>query len=457
MEFTSLNLGSLGFNGFKCAGNGVELSDANVENIVKRSYQYVAMYNVNNKFALKQGGWNACVADTKLKDHTMREIARPNNDTLYMSCLLDLRNEPIILEIPALDSDYISLMNTGYDHYVNIPMTSRLGDFGKPEKMLLYSDRTEGYKGEKVEGMDRYFKATGDFISAVFRVMPHASDPDRFNRIVEQMKSLRMLALSEYQGGEAKPIADIDFPPVGKTDADIFENNLLEVMQFVFNHTTFDPNDDLDQAVLAAYEPLGVTPGRTFSPSQTADIDGAAFRKVAEAVASENLADTSDPEFMKKNILGLFMPKGEMTLERLVHQSVIGPIGMPAAEAVYPALSTIDGAPMNAMHDYEIRMTKEALPPAKVFWSVTLYDVENGFFIPNDHKKYSVGENGGMKLDADGGITIAIAAEKPKDVPEENWLPIERGDYAIGPIMRLYVPDIEKYQNWIPPKAEQID
>ena len=35
------------------------LSEAEVENIVKRSYQYVAMYNVNNKFALKQGGWNS--------------------------------------------------------------------------------------------------------------------------------------------------------------------------------------------------------------------------------------------------------------------------------------------------------------------------------------------------------------------------------------------------------------
>ena len=61
----------------------VALSDAQIENNIRRSYQYVAMYNVNNKFALKQGGWNTCVADTQLKDHTVREIARPNNDTLY--------------------------------------------------------------------------------------------------------------------------------------------------------------------------------------------------------------------------------------------------------------------------------------------------------------------------------------------------------------------------------------
>jgi hypothetical protein len=28
------------------------------------------MWNVNNKFGLKQGGWNTRVADTRLKDHT---------------------------------------------------------------------------------------------------------------------------------------------------------------------------------------------------------------------------------------------------------------------------------------------------------------------------------------------------------------------------------------------------
>jgi hypothetical protein len=58
-----------------------DLTDAEVEDLLRRSYQYVAMYNVNNKFAVKTGGWNRFSADTELKDHTMREIARPNNDT----------------------------------------------------------------------------------------------------------------------------------------------------------------------------------------------------------------------------------------------------------------------------------------------------------------------------------------------------------------------------------------
>jgi hypothetical protein len=135
---------------------------------------------------------------------------------------------------------------------------------------------------------------------------------------------------------------------------------------------------------------------------------------------------------------------------------LFGPIGMPASEAVYPAITRTDGAPMNAQSDYVIRMARDEMPPATVFWSVTLYDLKNGFFIPNDRKKYSVGLNGGMKLDKDGGIAIHIAAQQPRGVPEENWLPIERKGEDIDAVMRLYVPDLERFKTWTPPRAEKV-
>jgi hypothetical protein len=103
-----------------------------------------------------------------------------------------------------------------------------------------------------------------------------------------------------------------------------------------------------------------------------------------------------------------------------------------------------------------IRVTKDELPPANAFWSFTLYDAVNGFFIPNEHKKYSVGENGGMKLNDEGGIDIYIAAEKPKGVPDENWLPIERKDLELNIILWIYAPDLEKMKTWQAPKAKMV-
>jgi hypothetical protein len=123
---------------------------------------------------------------------------------------------------------------------------------------------------------------------------------------------------------------------------------------------------------------------------------------------------------------------------------------------VYPPVATTDGKPMNALHDYEIVIEAKDMPPARAFWSATLYDLENGFFIPNTRKKYSVGENAGFKLNEDGGIRIVIAAEKPPGVPEENWLPINRGDYDIDVLMRLYVPNLEAFTIWSPPTARRL-
>jgi hypothetical protein len=101
----------------------------------------------------------------------------------------------VIVDIPAFDSDYASLTITAYDHYVNIPITTRLGDFRTPEKLLVFS--------------------------------AHGSEPDRFRRITGQMESIRVTTLSEFTGGPPKEAIAETFPTVGKTDADLFANNLL--------------------------------------------------------------------------------------------------------------------------------------------------------------------------------------------------------------------------------------
>jgi hypothetical protein len=81
------------------------------------------------------------------------------------------------------------------------------------------------------------------------------------------------------------------------------------------------------------------------------------------------MARTTDEAFVLKQTVGKFEPKGETPLELLLFQSVIGPIGMPAGEAVYFSVNAVDGKPLNAMNDYVIRMTADELPPTDVFWS----------------------------------------------------------------------------------------
>ena len=91
LVFTRIVIMILMFVASSAAISAADLTEAEVENIARRSYPYVAMYNVNNKIALdpgnalSSGGWNRVAANTTLTDHNLQIIARPNNDTLYAS------------------------------------------------------------------------------------------------------------------------------------------------------------------------------------------------------------------------------------------------------------------------------------------------------------------------------------------------------------------------------------
>jgi len=440
-------------------GSSANLSAEEIDNLVRRTYPYVAMFNVINKAAMMEEnpmktGWNGTYVATRLADHNAKAIARPNNDTLYITTIMDLRTEPVIVSYPAFDSKFVALEVSAYDHYVDIPLSTTKGDFKEPTKVLYYTERTPDYDGEPVEGVDRIIEMTGDFAIAFLRVMPHAAEPERLERNLAAMTQVQAVTLSEHRGEAPKPHEEPAFPAYN-TDEGIFENNFLEVMQFAVNHTTFDPNDDLDAGVLAALEPLGVAPGKTFDPASVKKVDGKALAAAAKRIHAEALEIWTNPNG-NPYVYDLFLPKGEMKLAPMVVQSAYGPIGLPAHQAVYPGITSADGEPLSAQHDYVIRIPKEEMPPSTAFWSVTLYDAKNGFFIPNDRKKYSVGENAGMKLADDGGIEIYIAAERPEGVPEENWLPINRGDEVLDLVMRIYAPDVERMKTWEPPKAELI-
>ena len=445
---------ALAFSATTMAQQTITLSDEQVENLVRRSYQYVAMFNVIQKFALDPGsgslfmdGFNKPKAATALTDHTMKSISRPNNDTLYQGAVLDLHRDPVIVEYPSIDSKYVVLETSGYDHYAGVPLASSKGDFKKAVKVLFYTDRTEGYQGQTIEGVDRIEKVDGDYFLVFLRAMPHQADPERMARIIRALESVKVMTLSEFQGKPTKDNSDVKFPAYGKTDGDVFSTNLLEVMQFVFNHTTFDPNNAMDQAVLAAYKPHGVEPGKVFDAAKVAKLDGARFGKIAGEVAKKALTAMTDKDVLPRITPQMFMPKGQIDLEAQVIQSVVGPVGLPGYQARYLGAVTNDGKPMNAQHDYVLRMDKDELPPATAFWSLTLYDAKNNL-VANSINRYAISSNsGGYKQGADGSLMLYIQRESPGKDKEANWLPTPEGEFSL--VFRTYLPAKEVLdQTW---------
>jgi hypothetical protein len=349
-------------------------------------------------------------------------------------------------------------MATGYDHYVNIPLSTLQGDFSAPTTVMFYSARTGGVPAQLPAGVDQRLEMTGDFVSAVLRVMPHANEPTRLKGIQTAMQSVSVKTLAEYRGGKAKTTGVL-FPPYGETDIAVYADNFAEVMQFVVNHTTFDPDLEDDVRALSALAEVGIVPGQEQVAESQYRIDNQQLARLAAEFArsQQQVMLDADSEVMAAHTPLMFQPKGQTRLETVQLVSVLGPIGQPVQEAAYRPVITSDGEPMNAQYDYVLRMTREQLPPVLAFWSVTLHDLENGFFIPNPHRKYSVGENAGYQLNAEGGIDIYISAEKPQGVPAENWLPVNRADQQLDLLMRLYNPDLEVLPGWTAQPLEKLN
>jgi hypothetical protein len=129
-----------------------------------------------------------------------------------------------------------------------------------------------------VPGVDKIVEMSGDFATAFARVMPHANDPKLFDSNMKAIREVKVQTLSEFQGRPTKRVDPVEFPAYG-TDMGVFTGNLLEVMQFVVNHTTFDPANEMDRGVLAALKPLGVEPGSNYNPKSTAQMDKVRIEK----------------------------------------------------------------------------------------------------------------------------------------------------------------------------------
>jgi hypothetical protein len=72
----------------------------------------------------------------------MKPIADPNDDTFHQIGMLNLRNEPLILDYTTFDSKLAMLGTSARDHHVGIPLTTRPDDFEKTVKTLFQSPRT---------------------------------------------------------------------------------------------------------------------------------------------------------------------------------------------------------------------------------------------------------------------------------------------------------------------------
>ena len=124
------------------------------------------------------------------------------------------------------------------------------------------------------------------------------------------------------------------------------------------------------------------------------------------------------------------------------------------ADAVYPAaLTDADGDPFDgSKHKYVLHFDADKLPPAKAFWSLTMYDAD-GFMCANPINRFAIGDRDKLMKNKDGSIDILIQNDKPSSIT--NWLPAPKAPFNL--LLRIYWPD-EKVVNgqWTPSGVKKV-
>lgn len=363
-------------------------------------------------------------------------IVTPNSDTPYSFAWLDLRAEPVVLSVPAVDPKrYYSVMlcdgNTYNYGYVGTRATgSEAGDY-----MVVGPD----WKGATPAGIKKVFRSSTQFSLAGYRTQLFG--PNDLDNVKKVQAGYKVQMLSAYLKQPPPPAAPtIDFP---KIDKELVKTNFFDYLDVALQ---FAPAQDNEKEIRAKLARIGIGPGKTLDfkglPLEQKLEIGLGMkegqRKVDEAVA--HVGKTING-WRVSGLPGDSAHYNGDWLKRAVAAQA-GIYGNDPEEATYPFTrvdsdgQTLDGS----KHNYTLTFPAGQLPPVNSFWSLTMYDGKSQLLIENPINRYLINSPmlPTMTTNADGSLTLYIQSKSPGADKEANWLPAPNGPIYL--VMRLYWP-----------------
>ncbi len=370
---------------------------------------------------------------------------------------IDLRNGPLVLEIPPL---VLGAINDLWSRYV-----ADLGlvgpDMGKGGKYLILPP---GYKDAAPEG---YFVVASPTFEGFCFFRMFAVDGD-FQPVIENMKKhTRVYLLSQadnppennfvnISGKELNGIAPSDFK---------FWEYLNEVVQG-------EPTESFDRVSLGFFASIGIEKGKPFAPDARMRkilTDAAAIGDATARTISYKMRQKENFYYENSAWRNLFLggtefetTPGVLNFDGSVFLYTVG-IGVSPAEDIkmigkgsqYPvAFVDAAGNPMDGSKNYSLHLPPGI--PVNNFWSVILYDYQTRSMLQTDQKFPMVSsQNKELIINPDKSIDVYFGPKAPAG-KENNWIQTIPGKGWFI-MLRLYGP-LEPWfdKTWKPGEIELV-
>lgn len=408
----------------------------------------VAMYNLRSSVAFGPKPKAKPNAFWRLDDISTPQLSAesgyvsPNANVIYGFGFADLGAEPVILTAPDSEGRYY--MIEVVDMWTNAFVYPAGGASGyKGGKFALVGPGWQGTLPADVKRIDSPTR----WLELQPRVyVKNEADLPAARKV---LAGVTLQPLSQYTGGAApKPVEYNYEVPKMKPGVATSHMQFDDPLQFwsicsaAMNENP-PPKNEIE-AVLPQYKYLGLELGKQWNADAVNPLILAQMKKASAQIG--DLALGTMP-LAGRLVNGWVIPPantgygGTDYLSRL-DVAVFGLTANAVHEAIYYS-GVLDGnnEPMTGAKKYTITfkgpmLYAKPVPPG--FWSVTMYDKQTSYTVPNPINRYSLGSQSDLKKNPDGSFTMYLQATSPGKDKESNWLPTPKGPFYL--ILRNYAP-----------------
>ena len=441
------------------ASEGITPEEARA--IAKEAYIYgfplVDNYRIQHSFFVGKDNteykapYNVLYNTQRVATPSDKAVQTPNSDTPYGHLGFDLRAEPIVLTVPALEKNrYFTIqLVDAYTHNFDYIGSRTTGNDGG-SFLIAGPD----WKGETPKGIKKVFRCETQFAYALYRTQ--LFNPADLANVKKVQAGYKVEPLPSFLGQPTPTSAAvIDFiKPLGVEE----QKSSIEFFNVLNFQLQFCPTHPSEKDLMERFAKLGIVAGKKIdTASWSPDIRNAIHQGIADAWAEYAVTKgkVDRKELTSGDVFGTREFLKNNYMYRLVG-ALLGIYGNSREEAQYPIYFTDEeGMPLNgAEHAYKLDLAPGKLPPVNGFWSVTMYELPSMLLTENALNRYLINSPmlPQLKKDADGGIPLYIQNASPGKDKASNWLPAPKGPFYM--VLRVYWPKEEILNgSW---KAPQI-
>lgn len=378
-------------------------------------------------------GFDVFAHDRTLAGPGYQPFKSPNADTLYSNAYLDLTHGPVLFEVPQTEGRYFTAAFLDiYGNSTNISTRTHGGGGG------TFLIATTAWKGKVPEGAT-VFRVTTPLMWILLRVLVRSEDDLPAANAVQDRFRLTPLQ---------PPVAMTDFPDGRDETAAGF----MRALDFVLRTCGNPVRED---ALVQRFRAIGIGASRPIDEALADDAIRTGVEQgfaEAQAVIKASMAQNGQRVGTWSNPLDV----GRYGFNYL-YRSAVNTLGTGAnvvdENHAFTTFLDAAGEPLDGSKA-EYRLKLSPPPPARYFWSVTVYDAATRELHPNPLGRYLVSDRSpALHREADGAVIIRFG--RNGSATDANFLPIPAGRFYLA--IRAQGPEEAiRSGQWRPPAVEWL-